>query len=163
MKTKQKLWNSYVTLSQRRSDHNTSKCGATVPWSIDKYLQEATNKPNNKVFYFKPPSNLFADHQDTIINSLNDIVWKNLIDKETSEILKSSNVKPAHFYMRLKIHKMNNPGRSVISSIKCHTTKLSKYIDHFIKPLAKEVKSNICDLMTSKTKSTASKSYKMWF
>ena len=69
----------------------------------------------------------------------------NAIDKETSDILKPINVKPARFYLVPKIHKKNNPGRPVISSVNCHTTKLSKYVDHFIQPLAKKVKSYIRD------------------
>ena len=69
----------------------------------------------------------------------------NTIDKETSDILKPVNVKPARFYLLPKIHKKNNPGRPVISSINCHTTRLSKYVDHCIQPLAMKVKSYIRD------------------
>ena len=67
------------------------------------------------------------------------------MDKETSEILKSSNAKTTDFYLLPKIHKMNNPTRPIISSINCNTTKLSKYVDHNTQPLAKEIKSYICD------------------
>ena len=33
----------------------------------------------------------------------------------------------------------------MISSINCHTTKISKYVDHYIQPLTKEIKSYIRD------------------
>ena len=49
----------------------------------------------------------------------------NMIDKETAEVLKPKDVKPARLYVLPKIHKKNIPGRPVISSINCHTTNLS--------------------------------------
>ena len=89
----------------------------TVIWGIDEYRKEANNQWNNKEFYYELRTEPFEDHQDTIINSLNDMVGKNLIDKETLEILKSHNVKPSRFYLQPNIHKMINPGKQVISLI----------------------------------------------
>ena len=40
---------------------------------------------------------------------------ENMINKETAEVLKPKNVKPARFYLLPKIHKKNIPGRPVIS------------------------------------------------
>ena len=68
-----------------------------------------------------------------------------LIDEETLDILKPTNTKPARFYLLPKIHKKNNPGRPVVSLVNCHTTKLSRYVDHYIQPLATQVKSYIRD------------------
>ena len=65
--------------------------------------------------------------------------------KKTVDILNPSNTKQAYFYLLPKIHKINNPGRPVISSTNCHTTKISKYVDHFIQPLATQIKSYIRD------------------
>ena len=48
------------------------------------------------------------------------------------------------------MHKINNSGRPVISSIECNSTKLSKYLDYYIQPLVKEIKSsrrNITDFL----------------
>ena len=36
------------------------------------------------------------------------------------------------FYTLPKIHKENNPGRPVISSINCHTAKISKFVDYHL-------------------------------
>ena len=121
------------------------KGGATVIWGIEEYLKEANVQLNNEEFYHELPADPFEDHQNTIAHSLNDMVGRKLIDKETSDILKPRNAKPARFYLLPKIHKNNNPGRPVISSVNCHTTKLSKYVDHYIQPLAKEIKSYIRD------------------
>ena len=68
------------------------------------------------------------------------------IDAEALEILKvPKEVKPARFYLLPKIHKKNNPGRPVVASTNCHTTKISKYVDHYIQPLAQKVLSYIRD------------------
>ena len=68
------------------------------------------------------------------------------LDAEAIEILRvPKNIKPARFYLLPKIHKKKNPGRPVVASTNCHTTKLSKFVDHFIQPLAKKVRSYIRD------------------
>ena len=79
------------------------------------------------------------------MNFFNEMLSNGTIDKETYDILKPMSVKAARFYLLPKIYKKSNPGRPVISSVNCHTPKLSKYVDHFIQPLAKKVKSYIRD------------------
>ena len=44
-----------------------------------------------------------------------------------------------------KIHKVNNPGRPVVSSVNSHTEKLSAYVDEFLRPLAEKLQSYIRD------------------
>ena len=46
-----------------------------------------------------------------------------------------------------KVHKPNNPGRPVISSVNSHTEKLSAYVDEFVRPsgLAQALPSHIRD------------------
>ena len=73
---------------------------------VGEYSKEANNQFNNEEFHHELPTNPFKD-QDTIVNSLY-MVRKNLIDKETSEILKPSNARLTHFHLQPKIHKMNN-------------------------------------------------------
>ena len=81
-----------------------------------------------------------------INNSLDEMHSQNKIDAETLEILKvPKEVKPARFYLLPKIHKKNNPGRPVVASTNCHTTKISKYVDHYIQPIAQQVRSYIRD------------------
>ena len=42
-----------------------------------------------------------------------------------------------------KIHKNSPPDRPVVSSANCHTTKISKYIDHVLQPHVKEFRSYV--------------------
>ena len=85
----------------------------------------------------------FLEYQKIITNSLIEMHQNNLIDKETMDSLKPLDTKSARFYLLPKIHKNNNPGRPVVSSVNCHTTKISKYVDHYIQTLAIQVKSYI--------------------
>ena len=114
-------------------------------WSEKEYLAEANSQLNNPNLYQELSMDLFNDYQQIIINSLNEMLSSNMIDEETADILKPNSVKPARFYLLPKIHKKNIPGRPVISSINCHTTNLSRYVDYYIQPLATKVKSYIRD------------------
>ena len=72
--------------------------------------------------------------------------FQDKIDTATLDTLRVSyNVKPARFYLLPKIHKPDNQGRPVVASTNCHTTKISKFIDHYIQPLAQRVQSYIRD------------------
>ena len=44
-----------------------------------------------------------------------------------------------------KIHKKNNPGRPVISSVSCHTSEISKFVDHHLQDNVKQLKSYVKD------------------
>ena len=46
-------------------------------------------------------------------------------------------------YLVQKLHKEGKPCTPGVSSIDCHTTKLSKYIDNQLKPHVKEIKSYV--------------------
>ena len=121
------------------------KGGATVIWGIAEYLREANSQLNKTEFYQELPLDPFIEYQKLIVDSLKELQRNRLIDEETLDILKPTNTKPARFYLLPKIHKKNNPGRPVVSSVNCHTTKLSRFVDHYIQPLATQVKSYIRD------------------
>ena len=44
-----------------------------------------------------------------------------------------------------KIHKKDNPGRPVISSVSCHTSEISKFVDHHLQENVKHLKSYVKD------------------
>ena len=47
-------------------------------------------------------------------------------------MLITNEAKTPKFYTQPKIHKPNNPGRPVISSINCHTANISKFVDYHL-------------------------------
>ena len=49
------------------------------------------------------------------------------------------------FYLLPKIHKEGNPGRPIISSVNCHTSKTSSFVDYHIQDSAQSLKSYVKD------------------
>ena len=45
---------------------------------------------------------------------------------------KTENLKTPHFYLKPKLHKYGNTGRPMVSSISCHTSRISEYIDYHL-------------------------------
>ena len=52
-------------------------------------------------------------------------------------------IKTPEFHLLWKIHKTNNPERPVISSIKCHTSRISEFVDYYLQPEVKKLKSYV--------------------
>ena len=44
-----------------------------------------------------------------------------------------------------KVHKANNPGRPVVSSVACHSSINSKYVDYHLNPVAQKLNSYVRD------------------
>ena len=67
------------------------------------------------------------------------------IPTKIADGLITSTPQPPRFYISPKIHKENNPGRPVTSSINCHMSKIAKYIDYHIQLIMKEISSYVKD------------------
>ena len=68
-----------------------------------------------------------------------------LLLQKIADGLKITNPKTPKFYISPKIHKPNNPGRPVINSIECHTSEISRFVDHHLQPVVKQIPSYIKD------------------
>ena len=55
---------------------------------------------------------------------------KNLLTLKTGKSLLEEKIKTPEFHLLPKIHKANNPGRPVISSVNCHTSRISEFVDY---------------------------------
>ena len=44
-----------------------------------------------------------------------------------------------------KVHKANNPGRPVVSSVACHSSIISKYVDYYLNPVTQKLNSYVRD------------------
>ena len=49
------------------------------------------------------------------------------------------------FYTQPTLHKERNPGRPVISTLTCHTSKIWEYIDYHLQPIIKQIPSYVKD------------------
>ena len=68
---------------------------------------------------------------------------ENLLSKKTAERLKVINPKTPKLYFTPKMHKENNPGRSVINSVNCHNSEILCFVDDLLQPSVKKIPSCI--------------------
>ena len=91
------------------------------------------------------------EHDPTIENSstVNKVITRfrndRLICSNVSVGLKVKSPRTPHFYIQPKIHKERNPGRPIVSSLNCHTSKISEYVDFHLQPIVKQISSYVKD------------------
>ena len=76
-------------------------------------------------------------HNKLIFDASDRFKYEQLIPKETAETLKIIDPETLKFHLLLKIHTTNYPGRLVVSSIGCHSTNISKFVDCHLQPIEK--------------------------
>ena len=69
----------------------------------------------------------------------------NLFINDILEISIHLNTRQTHLYLLFKINMINDSGRLIIRAINSHTIQISIYIDQYIRPLAKTLKSYVGD------------------
>ena len=68
-----------------------------------------------------------------------------LLKEKNGNGLKVSNAKNPKFCMQPKIHRKENAGRPVVSSVNCHTSSISKYVDYHFQRIVKDMPSYVRD------------------
>ena len=121
------------------------KGGATVILNTTDYLQEAKRQLDNDTYYKRIEEDYTSEHEQSINHCIEDLVKNGEIQHDVAKLLKPAQSRTPIFYMLPKIHKVNNPGRPVISSVNSHTEKISAYVDEFLRPIAERLPSYIRD------------------
>ena len=132
LSTRQKDQRSNLTKRERAALYRLSKDkeivikpadkgGATVIMNSADYIEEAMRQLNNQEYYKLVDRDLTVEHEQHIIESISEHVKNKEIDEDIGALLKPANSRTPLFYMLPKIHKANNPGRPVISSVNSHT------------------------------------------
>ena len=67
----------------------------------------------------------------------------NELNEDIAEGLKPLEPRTPRFYLLPKIHKENNPGRPVIFSVDCHTSRISLFVDYHMQDSAQSLKSYV--------------------
>ena len=107
------------------------------------YIREANRQLDNTEFYKKLPNDTTELNKTKVNTSIEELKALNLMEEKTANNLKSSEAKISQFKMFPKIHKKENPSRPVVTSVDCHTTKISKHVDHLLQPHVKELRSYV--------------------
>ena len=106
---------------------NVDKEGAVVTMDVKNYIKEALGQLNNKDCYKilnKGPRTSSAKLLNYTIQRFKK--EKKLLEEKIPDDLKVSNPKSPKIYVQPKIHKENNHGQSVVSSVNCHFSTSSK-------------------------------------
>jgi len=121
------------------------KGGATVICSSEWYKKEAERQLSDATYYKQVEEDDTKKHEQIIKETLEGFVDTNIMEKKLSHQLVPNESRTPEFYLLPKIHKINNPGRPVISSTGCHTEKISAYVDQYLRPAAQDLPSHIKD------------------
>ena len=121
------------------------KGGAVVVQDVEKYIAEAERQLGDESFYKKVNVNPTREHEALICNAIDNLKQQELLDPKMAEKLKPNNSKTPKLYLLPKIHKTNNPGRPVVSSVGCATEKISSFVDYNLQPLNRDLPSYVQD------------------
>ena len=124
---------------------NADEGGAVVIMDVEKYINKANRQLSDKRNYKTLQDDPTLHHSKLVNDTINRFKKVNLLSKKLADGLKSVNPETPKFYISPKIHKENNPGRQVINSVNCHTSEISRLVDHHLRPLVREIPSYIKD------------------
>ena len=124
---------------------NHDKGGAVVIVGTRNYIKKVECQLNDKGNYHTLPQDLALGEYKSV-NQANDHFKKEkLITERIADGLKTSDARTPSFYITPKIYKPGNPGRPVVSSVNCHKSNISKYIDYHLQSVVKQGPSYIKD------------------
>ena len=121
------------------------KGGVTVILDVKDYVDEANRQLQDTQYYRQLNYNPTEDHANIICSTLDEMKNNNELDEDIAEGFKPIEQRTPRFYLLHKIHKECNPGRPVISSVNCHTSKISSFVDYHIQDSAQSLKSYVKD------------------
>ena len=121
------------------------KGGATVILDVKDYIAEAVRQLNDIHSYEKLDCDPTSTYNEIINNAIDNLLKVNELPEKVAQSLKNDKPKTPKFYTLPKIRKPNNPWRPVVNSIDSHTSRISKYVDFYLQPLARQLPSYIQD------------------
>ena len=120
------------------------KGGAVVVWRTNLYKQEAFRQLADTKFYAKVNKDLTQANQKIVKDTVNKLILEQKL-LSTARNLFVTTPKTSTFYLKPKIHKPNNPGRSIISACSCPTELISSFLDKEMVPFVKSLPTYIKD------------------
>ena len=142
----------HQALQNLRKDTNivikpADKGGAVVVWDRQNYIKEGLRQLSDPTFYIQTETDLTSTHFREVVTALDDMKSMKEIDSSCYDFLTQTPIRTAQFYMLPKIHKdlSNPPGRPIVSGNGCPTERISQFVDFFLQPGVKNIRSYIKD------------------
>ncbi|XP_063411202.1 uncharacterized protein LOC134694136 [Mytilus trossulus] len=121
------------------------KGSAVVIMDKANYIAEAERQLSDERFYKKLDYDPTSEFSSKIITALQTMHNDGHIDEDTIGYLKPVNAKPGRLYLLPKIHKVNNPGRPIVSANGHPTEKISEFVDFHLRCHVENLPSHIQD------------------
>jgi hypothetical protein len=120
--------------------------GSTVV-VLDKqdYISEGLRQLNDSSSYTPLLHDPNPAFQEEILLFLQEFGPNEGLSNSDIAILSPPHFKTPHLYMLPKLHKINHPGRPIVSGINSPTERISALVDHYLKPLVLSLPSFIKD------------------
>ena len=131
---------------------NADKDSAVVITDVEKCINEANCQLSTKHNYQNLQEDPTLQHSNLVNDTIERFKKENLLSKNLPDGMKSFKPKTQKFYISPKIYKENHPERPIINSINCHTSEISRFVDHHIQPVVREIPSYIKDTNYFKNK-----------
>ena len=112
---------------------------------IKDYIDEANRQLSDTNNYEQLDFDPTELHTEKIKSEINNLKNENLLTLRTASSLLEEKIKTPEFHLLPKIHKASNPGRPVISSVYCHSTRISEFVDYYLQLEVKKLKSYVKD------------------
>ena len=109
---------------------------------IKDYIGETNRQLNDTNNYEQLDFDPTELHTEKIKSEINNYQDENLLTLKTTNSLLEEKIKTPEFHHLPKVHKANNP---TISSVNCHTSRISEFVDYYLQPEVKKLKSYVKD------------------
>ena len=121
------------------------KGSAVVVLKKSDYLKEAERQLRNKDHYQKIEKDPTPFYTAEIRKVVAKMYMNGAIDKKVKNFLSPSSPRISRLYLLPKLHKPGIPGRPRVSSCGSPTENISRFVDHFLQPLTRDLPSYIRD------------------
>ena len=108
------------------------KGGATVIIDVKDYIEKANEQLQDNSFYQKLNVDPTASYSEIVNSAIESFRKQELLSNSTSSKLTVDEIWTLQFHDFLKVHEPNIPGRPIVSSVECHTSKILKSVDYFL-------------------------------
>ena len=115
------------------------------------YLREGYRQLSDEGSYKELDHDVTDEYRGDIQNEIEDMYQSGEIEQTVRNYLMDAKCRPSRVYFLPKIHKKKGqddkipPGRPVVSGNGCPTEKISQFVDHFLTPTTKHIKSYVKD------------------
>ena len=86
------------------------------------YVKEAKRQLDNEVYYKRVERDFTPENEQLISQCVDTLIDDGELE-EVAKLLRPAQSRTPIFYMLPKIHKVNNPGRPVVSPVNSHTRR----------------------------------------